>query len=91
MRTRAARPALIEKNDPKDLGIEEPTMIWLTPGAGPAVEKHHRQTVRIAALLDIKLVGGLGLEVESFVRFDFRVQGEHYSNSSSGGSPSNIR
>ncbi len=53
MRCGFAAPALVEQHDPITLRIEELTMIGRDPAAGAAVQKHHRNAVGIAALLDV--------------------------------------
>src|SRR5258706_7621754 len=56
MRRTLSRAALIEQHDAISRGIVKLPVLRHNPSARPAVQKHHRLAVRIAALFIIDLV-----------------------------------
>jgi hypothetical protein len=58
-RSRPAGAALIENDDPPEVGIEKPTVNRRSAGAGAAVQKQHRRAARVPRLFPIHRVAGI--------------------------------
>ena len=62
VRCRAPGAALIEEHDAPDLGVEVTPVIMLATGARAAMHEQHRQTLGVAAFLDVERVWCLDRE-----------------------------
>ena len=68
-RSALATTALIEKYDPIEIGIEESAMRGTRLTTGAAVDKKHRESVRIAAFLKINSMSTPDIEQITAIRF----------------------
>src|SRR6266480_6548649 len=73
-----ARTALIEEHNPVSLRIKELAIFWNQAAARPAVQKHHRLSFRIPALLVIKLVNVRHFQTASVIGFDWIVENSKF-------------
>ncbi|MNT58090.1 hypothetical protein D3C72_1955060 [compost metagenome] len=80
----AAAAALIDQHDAVALGVEEAAMGGRDAGAGAAVQVHHRNAFRCAALLDVQGVQRVDGQREFAVWGDRRVQRAHGGASQAG-------
>jgi len=73
VRSAAARSTLLEENYAVSFRVKEAPVIWIQTGAWPTVEKHDRLSVRIAALLVVKMMNVGHFDVATVIRFDCGV------------------
>ncbi|MCY1432052.1 hypothetical protein D9M71_480380 [compost metagenome] len=79
MRGRATAAALIEGDDPVQVGIKVATALGITASTRATMDEQHRQTFRRTALVDVQHMRCFHGQIVPGVGFDLRVQGLHYA------------
>jgi hypothetical protein len=77
VRGRGSRTALIEQHDAVTRRIEKTAVRCLTARARTTMHEQHRDTIRIAAFLEMKLVWRIHRQTVHRIRPDFGIERQH--------------